>query len=318
MQSLASISVSELDPVPERLLGARKELNLLRYGPSRILVAESDAGELVGAVRMALRHDDWRCHGLIADLQVDPEWRNKGIEEHLIQDAEDWLRQQGVTKIDGLIPDGQALAAYFYRLGYWPSRKMIVLAWDLRRLGSVAESSEFSIDQVEDQDAESLTDLVLASYQPYWQWWKEQKEDKKWFRAEFPSEPEPPDSAELAIEMRDRVRTEVQSIVEHPDHVIFLARRDGRAVGLCDARVGVTPDDDNFSFGVLVLRDFGGKRLGSALLGRALQWLRQQGLEQARITTTSGLDDYDPTVYLYNLAYQGQIIGEYVDLVKRK
>jgi GNAT superfamily N-acetyltransferase len=318
VQSLDKLTITDMEPVPERVLGLRKELNLLWYGPSRVLLARDDASEIVGAVRLAPRQDAWRRHGLIADLQVDPDWRNQGIEERLIQQAEAALRAQGVTKIDALIADGQGLAAYYYRLGYWPSRKTVVVGWDLSGVDPPPENAEFTIERLDRPQVDPVADLVLASYQPYWQWWKEQKEDKKWFRAEFPAEPEQPDSADLAAEMRARVCAAAGEIAERRDHVLFVARCDGRPVGLCDARAGTGPDDDNFSFGVLVLRDFGGKRLGSALLGHALHWLRTQGLSQARITTTSGLDDYDPTVYLYNLAFQGQILGEYVDLVKRK
>ncbi|MBI3979912.1 MAG: GNAT family N-acetyltransferase [Chloroflexi bacterium] len=307
-----------LDPVPERLLGIRQELNLLWYGPSQVLIAQDDSAGIIGAVRLAYRHDPRRCHGLIADLQIDPEWRDRAVEEQLIQAAEEALGQGGVTKIDVLIPDGQRWASCFYRLGYWPSRKTVVIIWDLTDLRPAHESPEFTVELLETPDVDSTTDLVLASYQPYWQWWKEQKEDQKWFRAEYPVGAEPPDSADLAVEMRARVRAAVEQIAERPDHVLFLARHQGRPVGLCDARVGGTSDEDNFAFGVLVLRDFGGKRLGSVLLGRALHWLRARGLSQARVTTTSGLDDYDPTVYLYTLSYGGQIAAEYVNLVKRR
>lgn len=67
---------------------------------------------------------------------------------------------------------------------------------------------------------------------------------------------------------------------------------------------------------VLVLRDFGGKRFGSALLGRVLHWLRDHGLANAQATTPSSLNDYDPTVYLHSLSDGARIVAEYVVLVK--
>jgi GNAT superfamily N-acetyltransferase len=161
---------------------------------------------------------------------------------------------------------------------------------------------------------DEVSRLVLDSYQPYWRWWREYREEKRWSRVEFPAENVPLETAELEAEMRDRVRTRLQRIADEPDRTVFLARHDGRPVGLCDAVR--RPEGDQLEFGVLVLRDFGGKRLGSALLGRALHWLREGGLERARVTTTSGLDDYDPTVYLYNLSYGARILAEFVDLVK--
>ena len=81
-----------------------------------------------------------------------------------------------------------------------------------------------------------------------------------------------------------------------------------RPVALCDAKV---PGDgeDAFDWGVLVLRDFGGKGLASALLSRALHWLRDQGQTTADLTVTSGLDDYAPIVYVATVANRAQIRG---------
>jgi N-acetylglutamate synthase-like GNAT family acetyltransferase len=309
----AAVRVEELSPTPERLLGVREELNQLEYGPSTVLLATAD-GQIVGAVRYALRHDPWRKHGLIADLQVDEDYRDIGLEERLITAAEERLEGHGVRKIDALILDGQGWAPYFYRLGYWASRKTVAMEWDLRDLGPVQDSHDCVVERVDRPDVEEMSQLVLSSYQPYWRWWREYREDKRWYRVEFPAENVPLETAELEAEMRDRVRARVRRIADESDRTIFLARHDGRLVGVCDAVR--RPEGDQLEFGVLVLRDFGGKRLGSALLGRALHWLRDGGLERARVTTTSGLDDYDPTVYLYNLSYGARILAEFVDLVK--
>jgi GNAT superfamily N-acetyltransferase len=311
----AAIEIQELSPTPERLTGIREELNLLPYGPSTVLLAKHDSS-LLGAIRCAMREDPWRKHGLVTDLQLDDEHRDVGLEERLIQAAEERLTAQGARKIDALIVDGRGWAPYFYRLGYWASRKTVVMEWDLERLGPIQDSPEYTIERLERIDVEEISQLVLDSYQPYWRWWREHREDQRWLRVEFPADEVPPlESAELEGEMRARVVARVERFVGKPDRALFLARRDGRSVGLCDAIR--RSDRDQLDFGVLVLRDFGGKRLGSALLGRALHWLREARLERARVTTTSGLDDYDPTVYLYNLSYGAQIVAEFVDLVKR-
>jgi GNAT superfamily N-acetyltransferase len=311
----AAVEIEELSPTPEQLLGVREELNLLPYGPSAVLLAKED-GRLLGAVRCAMRDDPWRKHGLIADLQVDDERRDVGLEERLIDAAEQRLKARGARKIDAVILDGRGWAPYFYRLGYWASRKTVVMEWDLTQLGPMQDSPEYSIERPERIDVEEMTQVVLESYQPYWRWWREHREDQRWFRVEFPADEVPPlESAELEREMRQRVIARVERFSGDPNRTFFLARRNGRPVGLCDAIR--RSDGDQLEFGVLVLRDFGGKRLGSALLGRALHWLREGGLERARVTTTSGLDDYDPTVYLYNLSYGAQMVAEFVDLVKR-
>ncbi len=99
----------------------------------------------------------------------------------------------------------------------------------------------------------------------------------------------------------------------HPARMV-VARQAGKIVGLCDAQA--VTQGDTFDWGVLISREVGGRAVGSALLGPALQWLRSQGLKTAQVTTTSGLDDYDPTVYLYVLAGGGQIRGEFLVLRK--
>jgi GNAT superfamily N-acetyltransferase len=318
--AVAAPRIEPLVPTPARLRGTREELNQLTYGPSTVLLARRDDA-LLGAVRYAVRDDPRRPHGLIADLQVDPAQRDGGIAEALIDAAERALAAAGVVKIDALVEDGRGWAPSFYRHGYWASRKSVVMRFDLRRLDAfdaAAAPAGVGIELVERPDVDEATRLVLDSYQPYWRWWREHARDRRWMRVDFPAHMEPPASPGLERAMRARVRARLRGLADDPDHVVCLARAaDGQLVGLCDAARRPSESDlDQLAFGVLVVRDFGGKRLGSALLGQALGWLRAGGLESARVTAPSGLDDYDPTVYLYNLAFGAQILGEFVDLVK--
>jgi GNAT superfamily N-acetyltransferase len=318
--ALAAPRIEPLAPTPARLRGTREELNQLTYGPSTVLVARRDDA-LLGAVRYAVRDDPRRPHGLIADLQVDAPWRDGGVADALIDAAERALAAAGVVKIDALVEDGQGWAPIFYRHGYWASRKSVVMRFDLRRWDAsdaAAAPAGVGIELVERPDVDEVTRLVLDSYQPYWRWWREHARDRRWVRVDFPAHMEPPASPGLERAMRARVRARLRRLGDDPDHVLFLARvADGQLVGLCDAaRRPPEGDLDQVDFGVLVVREFGGKRLGSALLRQALAWLRAGGLASARVTTPSGLDDYDPTVYLYNLAFGAQILCEFVDLVK--
>ena len=100
--------------MPEHVLGTREELNLLTYGPSEILVAK-DGAEIAGAVRLALREDARRTHGLIADLSVHEDYARQGIEESLIAAAEEGLKARGVTKIDAIVRDGEGATVPFLR-----------------------------------------------------------------------------------------------------------------------------------------------------------------------------------------------------------
>lgn len=311
----ASYTIEPLTPVPQHVLGTREEFNMLTYGPSEILLAK-DGSEIAGAVRLALRHDERRRHGLIADLTVHADYARQGIEEELIVAAEDRLKAAGVTKIDAIVRDGEGGTVPYYERGYWASRKMVLLTWNLHSLEDVDTDHEFTIEEQASPDPSFLAGFVLESYQPYWRWWKEYKEDTRWHRVEYPAEPEAPPSADLAQEMRARVAARVKAFGKAAPQTLFIAKLDGQVVGACDAKAA--EDDITFDWGLLVRRDFGGRRIGSALLGHALHWLKARGMATARIVTTSGLDDYDPTVYLYSFSYGGTISAEYLNLVKRR
>ena len=310
-----SYTIEPLDPVPGHVLGTREEFNMLTYGPSEVLLAK-DGAEIAGAVRFALRQDERRNHGLVADLSVHEDYARQGLEEELIVAAEERLKAAGVTKIDAIVRDGEGGTVPFYERGYWAARKMVLLSWDLRSLGDVDADHEFVVEEQTAPEPAFLADFVLDSYQPYWRWWKEYKEDTRWHRVEYPAEPDAPPSEDLAQEMRGRVEARVAAFGKAAPQTLFAAKLDGEIVGLCDAKAA--EDDITFDWGLLVRRDFGGRRIGSALLGHALHWLKSQGMTVARIVTTSGLDDYDPTVYLYAASHGGVISAEYLNLVKRR
>ncbi len=69
---------------------------------------------------------------------------------------------------------------------------------------------------------------------------------------------------------------------------------------------------------MLVTRQDGGKGIGSTLLDSALEWLAQRGRKTAEYTSTSGLDDYDPLIYLSTVVTGAGIRGEFLDLVKTR
>lgn len=317
--AVQDIVFERLPEVPARLLGTRRELNMLWYGPSELLAARAPGQEgIVGAVRIAHRHDSELMHGLITDLKVEPQFGQEKLAERLIEAGEQELRESGVTKIDALIGDGQGLALPFYNLGYWASRRTVVLGWDLANLAEIPMPNHVEVVQTPNPDPEAIGALILNSYQPYWTWWKDPRKDKKWYRVEL----QPADLDGYAKRAEARARLAVESILRaangpgEPKQSYFIAYHNGRPVALCDAKL-TAHDDDAFDWGVVLMREFGGKGLASAMLGRALHWLRDQGQATADITVTSGLDDYDPIVYVATVANRAQIRGEFLNLVKR-
>ena len=205
---LETVTIAPLADPPKRLLGTRRELNLLHYGPSEVLLARRDS-EVVGAVRLALRDDPELRQGLITDLTVDAAFATRGVAERLIETAEQRLRAADVAKIDALIVDGQGLALPFYTLGYWSSRRTVVLGWDLSQLPEVGAPDHVEIVEEEHPDPAALARLILNSYQPYWTWWKETRKDRKWYRVEL----QPAERAGFAERAEGRIRDAFEHIL---------------------------------------------------------------------------------------------------------
>lgn len=316
--SSPSYTIDVIAKPSARILGERVEANQLTYGPSELLVARAHAtdDEIIGAVRCAMRVKSPYTEGIITDLQVDDDLRDTGLPEALITAAEARLRARGAEKIDGLLLDGLGMAPYFYRMGYWSSRRTVVLAWDLTTLRDIPIAPEYRIERVDRPDPEEIGNFILGSYQPYFRWWKERREAQKWFRVELQSEDHAAETERIADEVRQRVIADIARAGTNGPQTFFLAYRDDTLVGLCDAREGRT-EDDTFEWCVLVNRQGSGLGLGSSLLGCALRWLRdERGLTGAEYTSTSGLDDYDPLIYLSTVSTGAFIKGEFLDCIK--
>jgi predicted N-acetyltransferase YhbS len=318
--TLAHIEITPLAAVPERLLGVRQELNHLAYGPSEVLVAREPGApgdEAVGAIRLAMRERPSRPHGLLADLTVDEAYRNSGLPEQLVGAGEVRLKEHGAEKIDAVTVDGVGWASHYHRRGFWSSRRMVVLAWDLTRRKEIETSGDFEIRQVDRPDPEETARFIVNSYQPYFRWWKEPREDQKWDRVELQPEERDDQYERAQAEIRQRVVGAVAAAGQAAPQTYFFAYKDGQLVGMCDAKDS-PPGEDTFEWCVLVAREYGGRGLGSALIGASLDWLQARGRTSAEYTATSGLDDYDPIIYLSTVATGATIRGEFLNLVKSR
>ncbi|MBP9718665.1 GNAT family N-acetyltransferase [Candidatus Gracilibacteria bacterium] len=289
----------------------RRELNLLWYGPSELLAAY-EGETLVGVIRTALRVHPQLKHGLITDLYCAKPEDIKNCAPLLIQAAEKKLLAQGATKIDALIMDGNKISDLFIAQGYWASRKTVVVEWDLADVKAPELSTELDIAIETTYDPIELAEFILHSYQPYWTWWKDDAFDRLWDRIDYPSME--PDEIEQknTEENRAKVIEMLTASQSNPEQTFFIARQksgEKKIVALCDTA---------FEWGAMLLRDHPGKGLGNYLVLSALHWLKEKGATTAEATTTSGMDDFDPTVYLYVQSCGGKIKGEFLDMVKRK
>lgn len=288
------------------------EANLLWYKPSKIIQSDD------GAIRTALRAHDVLKHALISDLYMAEGVDAKKTAAELITAAEEKLLATGVTKIDAVILDGNKTSDFFIAAGYWPSRKTVVVEWDLSKIDKPTLPEELEVKIETEFDPTELADFVVHSYQPYWTWWKDDAFDRMWDRIDYPSmEPDEIEQKNTA-DNREKVITMLQAARENPEQKFFIARRGGKIVAMCDAYARTGTHDDTFQWGAMLVRDHPGKGLGNFLVMSSLNWLKSKGLSTALITTTSGLDDFDPTVYLYVQSCGGKIKAEFLNLVKRK
>ncbi len=90
--------------------------------------------------------------------------------------------------MDAVVVDGKGWASYFYRQGYWSWRPTVVLGWDLDARKPIERSPDFEVRQEHHPDPETVARFILNSYQPYFRWWKEPREDQKWLRVELQPE----------------------------------------------------------------------------------------------------------------------------------
>ncbi len=92
-----------------------KDIAFARDKPaSGILVGELE-GEIVASVMVG--HDGHR--GTLYYVSVDPEHQGKGFGRQLMRHAEDWLKAQGVWKLNLLLrADNEKIRAFYEALGY--------------------------------------------------------------------------------------------------------------------------------------------------------------------------------------------------------
>jgi GNAT superfamily N-acetyltransferase len=118
---------------PDRVEGAqivgrnREELlAIVRQNRGHLFVAEVNA-EVVGFVGVRLEHEEEAYlstlvdYASISDLVVLPSHRGQGYRAALLQQAEEWARQKGMTvlKIHVLAPNQQATSVYL-QAGFRP------------------------------------------------------------------------------------------------------------------------------------------------------------------------------------------------------
>jgi ribosomal protein S18 acetylase RimI-like enzyme len=102
------------------------DIAFARRGPnSTILIGRQD-GEI--AATALVGHDGHR--GWVYYVAVDPEHQKKDFGRTIMAAAEDWLRAQGVAKVQLMVrPDNTGVKAFYDRLGYETQERVIYAKW---------------------------------------------------------------------------------------------------------------------------------------------------------------------------------------------
>lgn len=262
------------------------EDDLLPYTGSFILVAQHKSA-MLGGLRGAIGVGT--PSGILTDLVVgDLGDRRVGT---LITLAETRLGKLGVRTINGVVKDGQGLVRYFYQQGYQPVRRTVRLVWDLENLPKLETNPTLRVQSLKRPNIRRLAFFVANSYQPYWTFWKDAKNPEK----------------EIAARLTSALKN---------TYMIWTASWRGERCGICDAKIPKSVNADTFELGIILSKHHPGKKIGSTLLAKPLMWLKEQGVKRAQAAVTSGLDDYDPVVYLATLSTGAIIDSEYIVLQK--
>ncbi|MCU0267800.1 MAG: GNAT family acetyltransferase [Acidimicrobiales bacterium] len=95
-------------------------------GPASTVLGGFDAGRLVATVMVG--HDGHR--GWVYHLAVHPAVQRRGLGTRMLREAETWLRERGVRKLNLMVRHANPAALEFYeRLGYEDAKVTVLGRW---------------------------------------------------------------------------------------------------------------------------------------------------------------------------------------------
>jgi hypothetical protein len=104
----------------------RGDIALARSGPNAAILVGRDGNDIAAAVMAG--HDGHR--GWVYYLAVDPQAQRRGHGRVMMQAAEQWLTQRGITKCMLMIrPDNESVRAFYQALGYFDQPRTVLAKW---------------------------------------------------------------------------------------------------------------------------------------------------------------------------------------------
>jgi GNAT superfamily N-acetyltransferase len=102
------------------------DIALARRGPNSAILIGRDGGVIVASVLVG--HDGHR--GWVYYVAVDPDRRGKGFGRAIMAAAEQWLRAQGILKLQLMVRRGNAKVQAFYEtLDYSEQDRITYAKW---------------------------------------------------------------------------------------------------------------------------------------------------------------------------------------------
>ncbi len=104
----------------------RRDIEKARAKPASEVLVGLDNGKVVASVMVG--HDGHR--GVVYYVSADPDVQGKGIGRQIMAAAEDWLKAQGVWKLNLMIrADNTAVRSFYERLGYEVEERTVMAKW---------------------------------------------------------------------------------------------------------------------------------------------------------------------------------------------
>ena len=102
------------------------DIALARRGPNSTVLTGRDGGAIAATAMVG--HDGHR--GWVYYVAVDPDRQRNDFGRAIMAAAEDWLRRQGVAKVQLMVrPDNAQVRAFYDRLGYETQERVVYAKW---------------------------------------------------------------------------------------------------------------------------------------------------------------------------------------------